>query len=197
MQSETSRELKRSAILQAASKLFAERRFDEVKLDEIAASGGVGKGTLYLYFNNKEDIFAQIAIDGIDEMTARILAIAAMKSLYKERLFLFANEFTAFLAKRHGVTRMMNQVQSDPVDKTFRKHHNGMIAAIHELLQKGMDEGALRNDFKVAELRCFLVGPILLKVRRAARVGEIIELNALLELFWAGAAAKIYKEHHE
>ena len=196
MQQEKSKELKRSAILQAAAKLFAERRFDEVKLDEIAASVGIGKGTLYLYFKNKEDIFAQIAIDGIDEMTTRILSIAAMKSLYKERLFLFANEFTTFLAKRHGVTLMMNQVESDPVDKTFRKHHGRMIEAIHELLQKGMDEGALRDDFKVAELRCFLVGPILLKVRRAARVGEIIELNALLELFWAGAEAK-KKEHHD
>ncbi|MFA7368058.1 MAG: helix-turn-helix domain-containing protein, partial [Kiritimatiellales bacterium] len=182
--------MKRSAILQAAARLFEGRRFDEVKLDEIAASVGIGKGTLYLYFKNKEDLFAQIAIDGIDEMTARILAIAAMNSPYKERLFLFAHEFTAFLTKRHGVTRMMNQVQSDPVGKTFRTHHNRMIEAIHELLQKGMDEGALRNDFKVAELRCVLVGPILLKVRRAARVGEIIELNALLIFFWAGAAAQ-------
>jgi AcrR family transcriptional regulator len=188
MSCEDPRESKRVAILQAAEKLFAARRFGEVKIDEIASAAGVGKGTLYLYFKNKEDLFAQMAIDGIDEMTVRIRVVAAMKSSYKERLFLFGREFTDFLEKRHGVMRVMNQVQSDSVDKIFRKHHGRMIDAIHELLQKGMDEGALRNDFKAAELRCVLVGPILLKVRRAARIGEVIELKALLEFFWIGAA---------
>ena len=83
------KESKRAAILQAAAKMFEGRRFDEVKLDEIAAAAGVGKGTLYLYFNNKDDLFAQMAVDGLDGMAARIRAIAAMKSPYKERLFLF------------------------------------------------------------------------------------------------------------
>jgi AcrR family transcriptional regulator len=190
MKNEESKESKQTAILTAAAKLFEGRRFDEVKLDEVAVAAGVGKGTLYLYFKNKEDLFAQMAVDGLDEMTARIRAIAATELSYKERLFLFGREFAAFLARRHGVMRVMNQVQSDPVDKIFRKHHGRMIEAIHDLLQKGIDEGALRNDFKISELRCALVGPILLKVRRAARVGEVIELDALLEFFWSGASAR-------
>ena len=182
------KESKRAAILQAAAKMFEGRRFDEVKLDEIAAAAGVGKGTLYLYFNNKDDLFAQMAVDGLDGMAARIRAIAAMKSPYKERLFLFGREFTEFLTKRHGVMRVMNQAQSAPVDQAFMKHLGLIIEAIHTLLQAGIDEGALRTDFQTSELRSALVGPILLKVRREAHVGETISLNALLELFWAGAA---------
>ncbi len=197
MKKEDPKESKQGAILKAAVELFEGRRFDEVKLDEIAAAAGVGKGTLYLYFKNKEDLFAQLAVDGIDGMTERIHEIAAMESAYKERLFLFGREFADFLAKRHGVMGVMNQVQSVPVDKVFRNHHDRMIEAIHELLQKGMDEGALRNDFQVSELRCALVGPILLKIRRAARVGEAIALKALLEFFWAGAAAKRKKGQHD
>ena len=189
MQHTESKESKRAAILQAAAKMVDGRRFDEVKLDEISAAAGVGKGTLYLYFKNKEDLFAQMAVEGLDEMTERIRTIASMESSYKERLFLFAREFTDFLTKRHGVMRVMNQVRSDPVDKVFRKHLGRMIGAIHELLQKGMDEGALRTDFQTSELRCALVGPILLKIRREEHAGETIESSALLELFWAGAAA--------
>ena len=91
---------------------------------------------------------------------------------------------------QHGVTHGMNQAQSAPVDIIFRKNHSRMIDAIHALLQKGMDEGALRNDFQTSELRCALVGPILLKIRRAVSVGETIDLNVLLELFWSAAERK-------
>jgi AcrR family transcriptional regulator len=190
MQHEESKEPKRAAILQAAEKMFDSRRFDEVTLDEIAAAAGVGKGTLYLYFKNKEDLFIQMAVDGLDEMAERVRAITALKAPYRERLFLFGCEFADFLTQRHGVMRMMALVQSSPVDKIFRKHLGKVIEAIHALLQKGMDEGVLRNDFTAAELRCALVGPIMLKVRRKAHADETIELNALLEFFWAGAAVQ-------
>lgn len=190
MQQDESKESKRAAILQAAAKWFEGRRFDEVKLDDIAADAGVGKGTLYLYFKNKEDLFAQMAIDGVNEMAGRIREIAGMPIPYKERLFLFGSDFSTFLHRRQGVMRALNQAQSDPVDRIFRKHMDGLIAAIHEMLQKGIDEGALRRDIHPPELRCALVGPLLLKDRREAHVGEKIELNALLELFWSAAEKK-------
>lgn len=190
MQQADSREAKRAAILNAADGVFKNRRFDEVKLDEIAAAAGVGKGTLYLYFTNKEDLFAQMAVEGLDEMAGRIREITAMPTPYKERLFMFGREFAEFNGRRHGVMQAMNQMQSDAVNKVFRKHLSRVIDAIHELLQTGISEGVLRNDFKTSELRCALAGPILLSVRRAARVGEVINLEALLKFFWAGAAVQ-------
>ena len=57
MKREKKKEDKRATILKAASDVFKGRRFDEVTLDEIAVRAGVGKGTLYLYFKNKEDLF--------------------------------------------------------------------------------------------------------------------------------------------
>lgn len=187
MQTVESREPKRGTILQAAEKMFADRRFDEVTLDEIAAEAGVGKGTLYLYFKNKEDLFARMTIEGIDEMTARILAVAAMDLPFRERLALFARDYSSFLAGRTVVMRVMNQARSGPADRLFRKHHDRLIEAIHKLLRTGMEEGALRNDLKPAELRCALVGPLLLRVRREAHAGEKIDLDPLLDLFWCAA----------
>lgn len=190
MAHEDSKEPKRAAILKAACEVFRNRRFDEVKLDEIAAAAGVGKGTLYLYFESKEDLFAQMAVDGLDEITERIRVITAMPGAYKDRLFLFGREFADFVRRRYGVMQVMNQVQPEPVNKVFRKYHGRMIDSIHGLLQAGIEEGVLRNDFKLPELRCVLVGPVLLSVRRAARVGEVIDLEALLNFFWAGAAVQ-------
>ena len=57
-------ENKRRHITEAAVRLFAQRPFHEVKLDDVAAAARVGKGTLYLYFKNKHDLYVTLIQDG-------------------------------------------------------------------------------------------------------------------------------------
>ncbi len=47
-------------ILEAALDVFAARGFAATKLDDVAAKAGISKGTLYLYFENKEDLFRSV-----------------------------------------------------------------------------------------------------------------------------------------
>ncbi len=47
-------------IIAAALDLFVERGFASTRLDDVAAHAGVSKGTLYLYFENKEDLFKAV-----------------------------------------------------------------------------------------------------------------------------------------
>lgn len=49
----------------AALSLFVERGFAATRLDEIAARAGVTKGTLYLYFKSKEDLFKAVIREGV------------------------------------------------------------------------------------------------------------------------------------
>src|SRR3954463_3713807 len=51
------KEERRPEILAAALAVFAARGFTAARLDEVAAKAGVTKGTLYLYFQNKEALF--------------------------------------------------------------------------------------------------------------------------------------------
>lgn len=48
---------RRDAILQVALKDFADTAYDELTMDRIAADAGLAKGTLYLYFRSKEEVF--------------------------------------------------------------------------------------------------------------------------------------------
>jgi AcrR family transcriptional regulator len=50
-------------ILEAALDVFAARGFAATKLEEVAARAGVSKGTLYLYFESKEDLFRSLVRD--------------------------------------------------------------------------------------------------------------------------------------
>ncbi|MHA4869944.1 TetR/AcrR family transcriptional regulator [Duganella sp. PWIR1] len=52
-------------LLAAALDLFEERGFASTRLEDVARRAGVSKGTLYLYFSNKEDLFEKVVRDSL------------------------------------------------------------------------------------------------------------------------------------
>ena len=54
------KENKRELILNALEELLPGKRFHEITLDEVARTAGVGKGTIYLYFHDKDELFAEM-----------------------------------------------------------------------------------------------------------------------------------------
>jgi len=67
----------RDAILEAARHRFFHYGFKKTTIDEIAMDAGVGKGTVYLYFDNKEEIMLTIAAGVKRNITEQMRAIAA------------------------------------------------------------------------------------------------------------------------
>ena len=63
---------KGARILEAAAQLFAERHYHEVRMEDIAARAGVAKGTLYLHFRCKDDLYAGLIQDGLARLGDRI-----------------------------------------------------------------------------------------------------------------------------
>ena len=55
-------------ILDAMRRLFVERAFQDIVLDDVAREAGVAKGTLFLYYKNKEELFAAAFADLIDQL---------------------------------------------------------------------------------------------------------------------------------
>ena len=51
---EMEKEARKKDILDAAARLFSEKGFHEVKVDDIAEKVGLSKGTIYLYYENKD-----------------------------------------------------------------------------------------------------------------------------------------------
>jgi AcrR family transcriptional regulator len=67
-------------ILSAAARLFATQRFHEARMEDIASAAGVGKGTLYRYFKDKEELFLALldrAAAGLRKRIDEGLAAAA------------------------------------------------------------------------------------------------------------------------
>jgi len=65
---------RRSQILAEAAKVFAEQGYAHAKVDDIAANLKIAKGTIYLYFTTKEELFLATADDAMSRLQARILS---------------------------------------------------------------------------------------------------------------------------
>lgn len=63
---------KRELILKSAAACFAKKGFKSTTIDDIAAHSKTSKGTVYLYFNSKEDIFFQLNEDYTGEDLGKI-----------------------------------------------------------------------------------------------------------------------------
>ena len=84
---------KRASILDAARTVFSRKGYAETSVDDVAEGAGVAKGTLYLYFKSKEDLYlAALASD------LRTMAAEAREKM--ERQTSFRAKLRAFLGVR-------------------------------------------------------------------------------------------------
>src|SRR5258708_7744128 len=65
---------KREQILRAATSVFSTREFHAVPVEDVAVAAGVGKGTLYLYFPTKEQLFYATILEALDVLIAELRA---------------------------------------------------------------------------------------------------------------------------
>jgi AcrR family transcriptional regulator len=71
------KEARPDEILAAALESFAERGFASTRLEDVAARAGISKGTLYLYFKNKEELFEAVVRAKLLPNLERLEALAA------------------------------------------------------------------------------------------------------------------------
>jgi AcrR family transcriptional regulator len=74
-------EQKRLKILSTAAELFAAHPFHKVLLSDVAEAAGVGKGTLYIYFKSKDDLYLSVLYSGFSQLVERM-----QRRLDKEQL---------------------------------------------------------------------------------------------------------------
>lgn len=62
------KEARRMAIIEAAEELFFSKGYDHTTVNEIMKNAELGKGTFYLYFVSKEDVYHAVALRGMEKL---------------------------------------------------------------------------------------------------------------------------------
>ena len=143
------KENKKNTILRAARKLFFDRGFKFVTVDSIAAKAGVSKGSIYLYFDSKEEIYAQVLITDNIELNKNIKIFSTKEAPAAELLlefsqiyinyFLDHNELFRILMTFMLQTEQMNLTQEQNTELIRTTNEN--IKVISTIIQKGIDSG--------------------------------------------------------
>jgi len=154
------------AILDAVEQMLRNRRFHEVTLDEVAQTARVGKGTIYRYFKDKDDLFFQLAVHGHEELCAAIEESAdnGVGQPFHERLEAMSRRIDEFFLGRLALLRVMG----DPASRlpalhakyrqAFEKRRAELCKAVAKVLTLGAATGKLRSDIPLEGQARFLLG---------------------------------------
>ncbi|MDX2017732.1 MAG: TetR/AcrR family transcriptional regulator [Planctomycetota bacterium] len=135
---------KQDLILDAAAELFATKEFHEVRLEDVAARAHVGKGTLYLYWSSKEDVYLAVIRRGFAAVNERIdhdLGVCGPDCWAQIRVILDAVIDFAF---RHpGVYRIMRSGPLTPEDPELQRTRRVLSERIEACLRSGVKGGQI------------------------------------------------------
>jgi AcrR family transcriptional regulator len=95
---------KRRQIIDGACKIFLERGFDAASMGEIARAAGVSKGTLYVYFKSKEELFEAIVEEQSGFQGERIFSFDPDDHDVEAALTRLGHEFVRFMCRPGGIS---------------------------------------------------------------------------------------------
>jgi TetR/AcrR family transcriptional regulator, repressor of fatR-cypB operon len=150
---ERERLARRQDILKAATKVFGEKGFHTATLDEIAQEAEFAKGTLYLYFESKEDILASIIAAAMEEWKeSAFSALSGERPLRVELTEMFKLSAHARF-ERDDLFRLMSlqlatlfETLSEEKCREFTEFHNHIWNDIVKpRIEKAVADGEVRD----------------------------------------------------
>jgi len=174
---------KRSRILDAAQNLFLRYGVKRTALDDVVREAGIAKGTLYLYFDSKDELFAGVA----ERLCAEVLsnaeeAIAAASSMTPR----IVGCLDAYIGQMHRLTAQSPHVAELAQSKQAlaSKIYEAFDRKMRELLRKVLRDGGIERADAVDMFFAAAVGT--LKTGDSAAKPYRARLTALTDILLAG-----------
>ncbi len=153
-------------ILAAALASFAERGYAATRLDDVAARAGVTKGTLYLYFRNKEDLFKAVVrqelVPNIERAEAMVAASQAPSLVVLEQLL---GTFSRILASPFSAIPKLVLTEAGNFPDLARFYLEEVVdrgkALFRNVLERGVAAGEFRSIDTEHTVMC-IIAPLLL-----------------------------------
>ena len=147
---------KEQEILEAAAKIFASKDFHDVRMDEVSALAGVGKGTIYRYFDTKEDLYFATVTSGWDGLNEALAAALPAEATPARRLERIARETLEFFWDRGTLLTLLrsDERRFPQWDGELQKRRDVLGGLIERAIRDGIRAGQFRpvNPRMAAEL---------------------------------------------
>lgn len=161
---EQEKEQRRKYIIDAAEKLFLEKGYDNVPMDDIAHEVGVNRATLYLYFKNKDSLYFAVLLRGLYLMRDTFQKSIKEGQNGLERLISLCNAFFSYyneypeyyneLAYMRARSFNFNQIENADEQMILAQE---LMDAICDSIKMGIIDGSMKKDLEPMKTAVFVV----------------------------------------
>lgn len=171
---------RRTIILNAALDEFAERGFESARLDDVARRAGIAKGTIYLYFRDKETLFQELLREMLTPIVGGFETLGQAdipaKQLAEHMRDVFVHE--VFETRRKDVIRLMI-AEGRRFPKLAEFYYREVLSRIFEALKAILKRAAARGEVpaSLAEFPQLIAAPGLVAIVWTGLFGNIAPLD--------------------
>jgi AcrR family transcriptional regulator len=149
------KEARPQELLSAALDLFVERGYLATRLDDVAKNAGVSKGTLYLYFTNKEDLFKAVVRENVVPVLGE--AEQTVDRFEGDSATLFRDIMIGWWSrigntKLAGLTKLM-MAESGNFPDVAKFYHEEVISRGNALIIRMLERGISRGEFRPIDVK--------------------------------------------
>jgi len=192
-------EFRTSGILEAARKVFASKGFNDATVDDIASAAGVAKGTVYLYYGSKRDIYFAALKFGIEQMYSMLQEELRKVSTPAEKLRrLIAVKLAYFDDNRDFFKIYYSElgnicIHPGTIDNEFKTLYLEQAKVVESILKEGARKKVLRpvraeqTAFAISDI---VRGVITQRVLGWSKSKNSQDVDFIFDLVWKGIAAQ-------
>jgi AcrR family transcriptional regulator len=174
-------------LLDVAARLFGTQRFHEVRMDDVASEAGVGKGTIYRYFEDKDELYLALLDRAADQLCDRIRTSVATAETTRTKLEALAIAVLQFFDEQPHVFDLIQRADAQRgIDSPWRKTREEAIHLVIAIFAEGKDRGIFSvSDPTVAAL--LLLGGLRAVIRFGPRPHTAEQARQLVHMVLFGA----------
>lgn len=152
---EQKKEQTRNRILETAVKLFSRNGIDGTSIEELAQKAGIGKGTVYTYFETKREIVMAIADIQLDRSRKELAAKTNPESSLKEQMVTIFHADFEFIEENKEFGRMFLQEKvfpKEPLSEEDFEIQNKYFELLYPLYERAQERGEIDKDLELLNI---------------------------------------------
>ena len=188
-------------ILEAAKRVFALKGFEKATLDEIAVESEYGKGTLYNYFKNKEDLFISLMRYELDKMNDILGNSLSKYNDSREQLKEVVKAAIHYARKNQIFFRLlmkeMGKLASHDNNNVYHdilmENHMFGVKIISDILSNGIKKSEVKNidTDLAAHIFIFMIRSVIMRVLwLEGKKSMENDIDFLVSVFYDGVALR-------
>ncbi len=195
---EVVKDFRTSAIVQAARGVIADLGLADASMERIAHEAGVAKGTIYLYFRNKEELFAQVIDDGFARLLERARARTARARGADAKLAALLVASIDHCVENQAIFRALQEHRqlapeaTSALSAALERNLEELVRFVAHIVERGVRSGELRAcdarraaRYLVESMR----GAILERLRQPRRTSVQADAAEVVDFFLHGVGA--------